>query len=44
MKALAESRLHTRRAPVEDVVKAAKADRKHPFDAVRALARDSVPR
>jgi len=32
------------RASVDAIVRAAKADRKHPFDAVRALARDSVPR
>ena len=32
------------RASVDAIVLAAKADRKHPFDAVRALARDSVPR
>jgi hypothetical protein len=32
------------RSTIEAIVKAAKSDRKKPFDAVRALARDSVPR
>ena len=32
------------RAAIRTIVDAAKADRKHPFDAVRALARDSAPR
>jgi predicted aminopeptidase len=32
------------RATIRTIVDAAKADRKHPFEAVRALGRDSVPR
>jgi predicted aminopeptidase len=32
------------RRSIRDIIEAAKADRKHPFDAVRALGRDSVPR
>jgi hypothetical protein len=32
------------RRSIRDIIDAAKADRKHPFDAVRALGRDSVPR
>ena len=32
------------RGTISAIVDAAKADRKHPFDAVQALARDSVTR
>jgi hypothetical protein len=32
------------RQAIRDIIEAAKADRKHPYDAVRALGRDSVPR
>ena len=32
------------RGAIRAIIDAAKADRKHPFEAVRALARDSVPR
>jgi DNA polymerase III delta prime subunit len=31
------------RRAIESIIEAAKSDRKHPYDALRALGRDSVP-